>query len=70
MGHQKDGFSLRSLRVHSLNSRVPQARHHTYNGCLVMIPGSHTEVLGLMLGSIRQYYCNIYEKLMYPLSKA
>ncbi len=45
-------------------------RHHTYKGCLVMILGSHAEVSGSMLRSIRQNYCNIYEKLIYPLSKA
>ena len=69
MGSQKDGFSLRSIGAHPLSSVVPQGRHHAYKGCLVMIFGSHAEVLGSMLG-IRQNYCNTHEKLMYALSKA
>ena len=56
----------RKALVHLLSSGVPQARHHTYKGCPVMILGSHTEVPGSMLESIRQNYCEIHEKLMYP----
>ncbi len=47
-GHsiKMDYFCAGSGRIHLAHG------HHTYNGCLVLILGSHAEVPGSMLGSI------------------